>query len=361
MSTATKEFIEEYAYNRAAMSVVGNTIAVLALGMQLLMFVMGLSVFLTTPLVHRKGRQPYIILSFIIMALYAAATFLDIAKEFRISYFSGPGVDYHKRRTELNRTTMTAVSQGLMYLYTALGDGLLLYRCYIIWHDVPWVIVLPSLIYLSFIGISIAKFTRLATKVWGSSEHQALVSQQISITYSALTAGLNLIATVLIAYKIIQAQRTLSKALPGREMGRYSSAARLVIESAIPLTIFGLFDVIFSIFLYATRVESGLPNIRHETVVNMAGILYFSFAALSPQMIILRVTTGRSHIRRGDFDSSFHPRSRPLGSLAFNHAPAQHLSSIDDSLTSRAEEGHVSVQESKDSTVAAESKATARL
>ncbi|KAG2003799.1 hypothetical protein CC2G_004373 [Coprinopsis cinerea AmutBmut pab1-1] len=329
---STQEFREALALRRAISYYVSDFTGVFTIGIQLLMCTYGLSAFLATPLERRKGRLPYMILSFVIFILFVTITGFDLPKNCQILYRSEPGASYYNERSRAIRGAMATASQALINAFVALGDALLLYRCYAIWNDTLWVLVLPTLVFLSYIALALTNVARSAMGISGSSESQILISQQVQIAYTCLTVALNIITTSLIAYRIRSAQRLLSRSLPGRRMVVYSNAARIVIESALPLSLFGLFYAIFNTCNWASRTSSGLPNLDYYLTSSISSSVYFCFAALSPQMIIFRVTTGRSHTHQGDLGSSVNPDSEPLGALDFKsgHADQSSISSYEE-------------------------------
>ncbi|EAU82237.2 hypothetical protein CC1G_12025 [Coprinopsis cinerea okayama7 len=341
------EKLEEYTVALAAMTFVGDFTALLQLGIQLVMCTLGLSAFLVTPIERRKGRLPYVVLSFIIFALSATSPFLHAPSTFSSLYHSHPGASYARSLVQEGNQTFTFASQSLVNLYIAVGDGILLYRCYILWKDRPAVMIVPILAHLGFIGLTITAFTRHLQGVTLSSKRELILSQQTAITSIALSTSLNVITTSLIAYQIIVQQRALSKALPGRNIGIYTRAARVVVESALPLTLSGLGFVIVRTMDWFSGPTSGeLPDLNvHALLASyIFGGLYTSFGALAPQMIIFRVTVARSHLQQEDLDSSINPDSEPLGDLEFDHGPGEDSESLGQDSHSTDLEGFVPAQ-----------------
>ncbi|EFI26821.1 hypothetical protein CC1G_15744 [Coprinopsis cinerea okayama7 len=93
--------------------------------MQMVLCTYGLSRFLQTRPEKRKGRLPYILLSFAILALSATSVGISLWLGFRDLYYSAPGVDYVRIRQRLHDVEMGIASMASMYGYVVLGDGLL--------------------------------------------------------------------------------------------------------------------------------------------------------------------------------------------------------------------------------------------
>jgi hypothetical protein len=55
-----------------------------------------------------------------------------------------------------------------------------------------------------------------------------------------LTVSTNIIVTTLITFRLLRARRALAKVLPSADMQLYTGVITILIESAAPLTIFGI-------------------------------------------------------------------------------------------------------------------------
>lgn len=121
------------------------------IGIQLFMVIYGFSVFLETPPSKRKGRLVYMIISLILFVLPTVASLVSFHRYFTVwRYTSVLLADPSARTPQLAWTAH--VNNTLCYLTILLGDGLMLYRCYIIWADRLWVLIVPGLLFISSIG-----------------------------------------------------------------------------------------------------------------------------------------------------------------------------------------------------------------
>ncbi|KAJ2929014.1 hypothetical protein H1R20_g8084, partial [Candolleomyces eurysporus] len=123
--------------------------------------------------------------------------------------------------------------------------------------------------------------------------HQRSVedADRYTIAWVTLIAVTNIIVTVLIASYLIRARRTLSKALPMRDMRIYTGVAAILTESALPLAFFGIVAVVMNLAVPDKRDLGAL------VVGTISEGLFWSFTGLAPHMIIFRVTTGRSWLK----------------------------------------------------------------
>ncbi|OSC98586.1 hypothetical protein PYCCODRAFT_1439097 [Trametes coccinea BRFM310] len=160
-----------------------------------------------------------------------------------------------------------------------MSDGLLIYRCYIVWGDIR-VILFPALLYLATAALGI-----LTCYVSGSPNADFFVgkAQQVALSYSSVVIGLNVIVSTLICARIFFLASRMRGALGYEAAKAYTGAAALIVESALPYTLFGI----------AYVVSLGLNS---PTSILFLSI-YVMFTCISPQMIVLRVLMGRAWSR----------------------------------------------------------------
>jgi hypothetical protein len=134
---------------------------------------------------------------------------------------------------------------------------------------------------------------------------------KFSAASTFLTVSTNILVTAFIAFRLIRARKSLAKLMPSADARLYTGVLAILVESAAPLTLFGIvsaalqqfyayrqprtpgfyvagyfFDGIF----YAFCVSSG----NQPTLSTQLLLTSERQQALSPHMIIFRVTTGRS-------------------------------------------------------------------
>ncbi|TFK18009.1 hypothetical protein FA15DRAFT_628371 [Coprinopsis marcescibilis] len=304
-------------------------------GFQAMICLYGAAVFLETPREGRKGRLPYIVLSLMIFLSSTVSAALD-------GFATLDSVRSYGQSEELleaPENVFFEIRQGpaaLQLIWIALGDGVLLFRCYIIWHDKWWLVILPLLAYLAAIGTQI-----MSIAVYdGTNPYQTLT---LTVLFPVL---FNIIATGLIIFRLMRWRRKLLKALPSRSLTNYSAAATVLAESAFPLALFGICYVASGLVGYRQAlalnafgqrlVEESGGSITHETLSEGIAMmnahtalaawnyafeaLYKVFAILSPQFLIFRISTGRSFTRSNEVTAATF--SSPLV-----FAPSQSLNS----------------------------------
>ncbi|TFK23614.1 hypothetical protein FA15DRAFT_670330 [Coprinopsis marcescibilis] len=266
----------------AQLSFATVVLKIFAAGIQLFMCTYGLSAFLETPRDLRTGRGIYITTSFIIFSLFSLWTFLECFNVFQtLLQFPFPSGNY-------------LVNQGLswdrilstlaLFAFIFIGDALLLYRCFLLWNDTYWIIVLPTMAYLASISMGIL------TSVQMLYSQEGIATRLVSSTSVFLAVATNVLITSLLCIRLISARKGISSLTDSRSASSLASAALItLVETALPLTLFGL---VYSINLLVT--PSAETQISDSIITPIFGTLYIIFNALSPQLIIFRVTIGRS-------------------------------------------------------------------
>ncbi|TFK21424.1 hypothetical protein FA15DRAFT_624011 [Coprinopsis marcescibilis] len=284
-------------------------LSLLDVGIQLFMFLYGLSVYLESPASLRKGRSPYIFLSFIIFAMACISGTIDCAFLFKVFMASTSPYDFLVQFIELDGTPVRFTSEVMFTIVVFIGDGLLLYRCFIIWSDKRLVIILPTLTYLAGVGMGIDSLIPASSMSTRASR----------VAWIFLLVSTNIIITALISFRLLRARSRLAKLLPDRTntLDTYSGVIAILIESAAPLSIFGL--AFASNMIYSFN-NATIPSELAQYI--LAG-LFYSFTALSPQMIIFRVTTGRSWLSNPNFHNASGDSilSKPI--VFAQHTPAE--------------------------------------
>ncbi|TFK17842.1 hypothetical protein FA15DRAFT_576188, partial [Coprinopsis marcescibilis] len=248
-------------------------------GIQCFMAVHGLCILFETPISKRKARAPYIAVSLLIFVAYTVAAGLDATRPFEFLLQASNGIEVLdtwgiKWQIYTYRACYT--------LLTILGDGMLLYRCYLLLQGSLWLMAFPMFTYLAVIALSIAQIA-----VLGSRAHYPVEGACVGM--SIVT---NVTITALISTHIIKGRKGLSPSIiPSSSLRIYTGTAHILIESALPLTLSGIG---FAAVLFAQSGKTIPERTRLLPAEITFTVLYYAFLAISPQMIVFRVTTGRS-------------------------------------------------------------------
>ncbi|TFK22955.1 hypothetical protein FA15DRAFT_578656, partial [Coprinopsis marcescibilis] len=259
-------------------------------GLQAFIACYGLSRFLETPKDMRRGRVPYIVVGILIIVIFTLAAALKVYQNFEAILHVSNGLEYILR-IEASNDWSDYLATTCYGALLAIGDGLLLYRCYIVLADNRWLVVPPALTFLGTIASVVIQFTSQNSDV-------ELASVIASVCLGAVT---NILITTLIGCHLVKAQKHFEAALSGKAFRGYNSVTSILIESAVPLAVSGILYAAVSLAVLRPPVSTeGCPawymglGVASSTI----GTLHYALVALSPQMIIFKVTTGRSWTKR---------------------------------------------------------------
>ncbi|EAU87894.2 hypothetical protein CC1G_01541 [Coprinopsis cinerea okayama7 len=283
-----------------------STVTFMDVGIQLFMCLYGLSVFLETPKDLRSGRIPYIVVSFVIFALSALTAVVDMYDIFRCLFEATSPRDFYLVWDKYADSYLRVLSLASLSVFIWVADGLMLYRCYIMWADQWWFLILPGLTYLGSIGMGMRMI--VPAPIQGSRLSGSV--------FAFLAIALNIMVTGLISFRLIRARKHFAQVIPERNLNLYNGIVAILIESALPLALFGIGHAVALIITPGSTTESAS---NWQIALSTFSLLYYSFTALSPQMIIFRVTTGRSWLTPLNAATAT-AMSKPL---VFDHGPTE--------------------------------------
>ncbi|KAG2340514.1 hypothetical protein BDR05DRAFT_937670 [Suillus weaverae] len=178
-------------------------------GFSVLMFV-GTIWTLTYKRRIKEINRPIVVVAFMLLILSTAHMIVDIIRieqglvTYRDTFPGGPAAFF------ADVAQVTFVIKNIIYtLQTMLGDGMVIYRCYIVWQSV-WVIIIPSLLWfgITVCGACAVYSVSQATSQAGNIFAKA-TGQWITAFY-AMTLASNLLASGFLAYRIWMMERNVS-------------------------------------------------------------------------------------------------------------------------------------------------------
>lgn len=89
-----------------------------------------------------------------------------------------------------------------------------------------------------------------------------------------LIVSTNLIVTGMISIYLISARRSLAKVLPSRDLQLYTGVVAVLVESALPLAVFG---IIFAVILIYTPKETTQGVETQFALSNVVSLFFYSF------------------------------------------------------------------------------------
>lgn len=274
--------------NALRKAVYGNVyIEIVVSGIQLFMSLYILSTYLETPKSSRKGKLPYVVASLAIFTLQALVAALDASLFQELLYKAQSGEHFVDLYLANFKTWTPMTTMLLTVVYSAVADGLLMVRCYIVWSDNRWVCAVPFILYPLSIAFGIYSSV-LPTDTDPNKQNL------FSSIYIFVAVAVNVSFTALIAIRLIQSNRHFRRILPSSSFSNvYNTIATMLIEAAVPPAVLGVVLAITGLVPSDNDINSDGERIATIVVNTIFQVLYYSWVALSSQMIIFRVSTGR--------------------------------------------------------------------
>lgn len=125
-----------------------------------------------------------------------------------------------------------SIVPNLMFLLNNwLADGLLLYRCYVIYSKNHWVVAFPCLVYLASLAMGIMFIYQTSqpdSSIWSS------VAINFGLPYFSISLSLNILLTLMIVSRLILHNRNIRKATgaPPGASGLYKTIITVLVESS---------------------------------------------------------------------------------------------------------------------------------
>ncbi|KAJ7736771.1 hypothetical protein DFH07DRAFT_893147 [Mycena maculata] len=159
-----------------------------------------------------------------------------------------------------------------------LGDGLLMYRCYMMWNSRLAVVAFPFIIYLGTIAMAMVMLVQSALP---GSDFFRGQTVNYGVLWGTLSVALNVTLTALITFRILRARQAIKRHQDSaKSLGIYVGIAAILIESSLPFSVLGI--------IFVVTYGKNLPTAPAFLFI------WTTFIALSPQFIIFRVATGRA-------------------------------------------------------------------
>ncbi|KAH6901901.1 hypothetical protein BKA70DRAFT_1405255 [Coprinopsis sp. MPI-PUGE-AT-0042] len=191
------------------------------------------------------------------------------------------------------------------------ADGLLVWRCYVIWIGNLWVGLAPLLPYTAAAGVGIVNV--VSNALCTSRDMTNMVCRNDGVTvhrglYYLVATSVNLSATVLICVRLLRVKQEMNRALgssiPTTERVwasavPYTRVTMLLMESALPFTLLGIAAAILTFVNSDSAQKAQIFTNRMWTMAS----------GLTSQVITYRVITGISWVSSlvGDRERLSHP------------------------------------------------------
>ncbi|KAJ8495665.1 hypothetical protein ONZ45_g5661 [Pleurotus djamor] len=271
-------------------------------GLEVYMFAHTAYIAVSNRVKHRV-QMSYIVIGGLMLALVTIATFVNIVfLEFMwIDHrdVEGGPLGYLAANSSIWWQTLGTLSDQLTNF---LGDGLMLYRVYIICDSGLLVLIFPVLLYLS--SIAMALLTVVQSAVPGSN---FFVGKTVNfgVPWVALSVTINVYCTVAIVWRLYLARKQMQEqiGLAPEIMDTYTGVTAILVESSLPFSVLG---IVFAV-TFGKNLDAGPPF----------AFIWGTFCALSPQFILYRVALGTAWSR--DIASQIQSQSLEFASVSRGH------------------------------------------
>ncbi|KAG2141104.1 hypothetical protein DEU56DRAFT_283853 [Suillus clintonianus] len=219
---------------------------------------------------HMRDRvnRPITVVAVLLLVLSTAHMVIDIIRiedglvKSRDTFPGGPEAYF----AEISLGTFV-VKNTIYILQTLLGDGVVIYRCYVVWQTV-WVIILPSMLWCSVAVTGIYSLYSFSHTASTSGNVFSQVTREWISGFYALTLAANLLSSGLLAYRIWKIERNVANSL------LYSIALLCTLIGSIrsnngALVMIDILPPIISIAFYTViiRIAIGRNNRSHVLTV----------------------------------------------------------------------------------------------
>ncbi|KAJ7063525.1 hypothetical protein C8F01DRAFT_1133354 [Mycena amicta] len=246
-------------------------------GFSLLMFILTMWVLLQAR-GQSKINKPMVTVSLLLFILSTIHIGVDINRlnsgfiVFRDTFPGGPAAWFG------NPSDPSFVFKNAVYaIQTALGDGVVIYRCYMVWRSF-WIIILPCLLWC---GVAVAGAGSVYTCTTPLADPTSIYALQLGKWIKAFystTLACNLTGTALLAYRLWTINRNVQKSRVGR--GVVIPVLLVVVDAG------ALYSVTLIAALTCFALDSNGQYVVLDMVTPIISIAFY--------LVILRIAVARS-------------------------------------------------------------------
>ncbi|KAJ7460674.1 hypothetical protein FB451DRAFT_1269874 [Mycena latifolia] len=195
-----------------------------------------------------------------------------------------------------NGSDPSFIFKNIIYSFqTALGDGVVIYRCYMVWRKV-WIIVVPIIMWLGVCTTAAGCIVTLSQPTAESADIFAKHTGQWITSFYATTLTCNLTATVLLASKLWMIDRNVHSSRVGK--GLTKPVLMVIIDAG----------ALYSVTLLAALICFVSKSNGQYIVADMA----IPIISIAFYMVILRIGIAQNARAGVDVLSTFQAQRNPL-------------------------------------------------
>lgn len=172
---------------------------------------------------------------------------------------------------------VSALQEAMIPVNQWLADGLLLYRCYVIYSMNYWVMILPCLLYFASIAMGVV-YIYQDSRPWDGN----LTSPNFATAYFSIFLALNVLLTLLVVARLVLHSQNVRKAMgfSNGVTGFYTAIITMLVES------YALYAAVILSFIVSQALNS--------PVVLISSKIFGSVQVIAPYLVIIRVANRRA-------------------------------------------------------------------
>ncbi|KAG2138790.1 hypothetical protein BD769DRAFT_227941 [Suillus cothurnatus] len=250
-------------------AIISTSLEGILYGFSVLLFVCAM----LTSTYKRDTNRLIILVAIFLLIISTAHMVIDIIRlqdgfvKYRDTFPGGPVAFFQ------DMSQPTFLTKNILFSFqTMIGDGVLIYRCYVVWQSV-WVIILPSSLWC---GASAASFVApyYASKSTGGDIYSNKAGRWVAALY-ALTLLTNLITSGLLAYRIWAIERRVS-AMRATMQGTLMPIVRIFVDAAI------MYSTVLFVMLVCFLCSNNAQYVILDTIIPIIPIAFY--------MVFIRIT-----------------------------------------------------------------------
>ncbi|KAG1725528.1 hypothetical protein EDB19DRAFT_1915044 [Suillus lakei] len=228
-------------------------------------------------------NRPIIVVAILLLILSTAHIIVNIIRvedgfvKYRDTYPGGPAAFF----ADVSQETYL-IKHALYVLQTLLADGVVIYRCYVVWQSV-WIVVLPSMLWCSVAVTGVIGLYCASQSTIYSGDIYAQVLANWVTAFFALTIATNLSSSGLLVYRIWSIERNASAARATK--GTMMPLMRVLMDTA----------VLYSVVLFTALICFICSNNGEVVVLDMV----MPIVSIAFYMVLIRIAItrkNRSHL-----------------------------------------------------------------
>lgn len=262
-------------------SLLASALEGIAYGFSILMFIGTIWALTYKQHVHDVSR-PIAMVAMLLLILSTAHIIVNIVRvedglvKYRDMFPGGPVAFF----ADLTQQTVT-IKNMLYILQTLLADGVMIYRCYVVWQSVL-IIILPSVLWCSLVvtGVfTIYSFSRVTSNSGDIYSNESGQPVQWAMAFFTLTIATNLLSSGLLAYRIWKIERDVSTVRAKKDT--LMPILRVLMDSAI----------LYSVALFTLLICYVCSNDGEVVIADML----MPIISIAFYMVLIRIAINRKH------------------------------------------------------------------